>query len=106
MPTRSSQHPCTELLAGPNARRGGTADHEGNAMQLQALGDVVPKVQDLQCFEDFDAEALGMPIASAGIPISFQTCLAQGINEATILSLILHRKGHLFSPIFSRELRI
>ncbi|NTV57912.1 MAG: hypothetical protein HGA74_11585, partial [Deltaproteobacteria bacterium] len=28
---------------------------------------------------------------AAGIPISFQTCLAQGINEAIILSLILHR---------------
>jgi catechol-2,3-dioxygenase len=64
MPTRSSQHPCTELLAGPNARRGGTADQEGNTIQLQTLGHVVLEVRDLQCLEDFYAEALGMPISS------------------------------------------
>jgi len=51
-------------LAGPNTRRGGTADQEGNTIQLQTLGQVVLEVRDLQCLEDFYAEALGMPIAS------------------------------------------
>jgi hypothetical protein len=47
------------------------------------------------------------PIASiaVGIPISLQTCLAQGINEAIYLSLIFIHKGSFFIK-FERELKI
>lgn len=46
-----------------------------------------------------------IPSIAAGIPISFQPCLAQGSNEAIYLSLIFIHKGSFFIK-FERELRI